>query len=258
MADKTLLSTLKKKLFIRSTILGIGSLDDLLGINDSISADEVLLEIIKKATREFENTTPLIWESTVDREQLIPCDSIGDGYYELKSNLLLWIKCMIPLNRVILVFNSMPMWRVSSNGTGNAYSSFGGTSSYPQAGAYQYVMDYRRPYVFLDDLPLTTIILRGVCSYPIVPDFLPDGSFNSASETSAIYFLDVENGARGNFYLDLCMVHLLDYIRQLKASLQFPNMSVDVLANVDAAYQELRSRCDNYALQSGWYGEFLL
>ena len=58
--------------------------------------------------------------------------------------------------------------------------------------------------------------------------------------------------------MDLCMVHLLDYIRQLKASLQLPNMSVDVLSNVDASYQELRSRCDNYAIQSGWYGELLL
>mgnify|MGYP001746137262 FL=1 len=54
MADKTLLSDLKKKVFIRSTLLGIHSLDELLGINDYVSADEVLLEIFKKALREFE------------------------------------------------------------------------------------------------------------------------------------------------------------------------------------------------------------
>ena len=53
------------------------------------------------------------------------------------------------------------------------------------------------------------------------------------------------------------MVHLLDYIRQLKASLQLPSVPVSILDNVDSAYQELRSRCDQYALQSGWYGELL-
>lgn len=258
MADKTLLSDLKKKVFIRSTLLGIHSLDELLGINDYVSADEVLQEIFKKALREFELTTPLIWESTVDREQLVPCDSIGDGYYELKSNFTSWLKCIIPLNRVILVFNSMPMWRVGAGSSGNTYAGFGGTSSYPGPGAYQYVTDYRKPYVFLDDLPQTTICLKGLTSYPIIPDFTPKKSFNEKSENSAIFFLDVETGARGNFFMDLCMVHLLDYIRQLKASLQLPNMSVDVLSNVDASYQELRSRCDNYSLQSGWYGELLL
>lgn len=70
--------------------------------------------------------------------------------------------------------------------------------------------------------------------------------------------MDVETGgARGNYFMDLVMVHVLDYIRQLKAALTLPNMSIDILANVDAAYQELRSRCDQFALQSGWYGELL-
>jgi len=57
--------------------------------------------------------------------------------------------------------------------------------------------------------------------------------------------------------MDLCMCHLLDYIRQLKASVQLPSMSVDVLVNVDSSYQELRARCETFALQSGWYGELL-
>jgi hypothetical protein len=53
------------------------------------------------------------------------------------------------------------------------------------------------------------------------------------------------------------MCHLLDYIRQQKASVALPSMSVDVLANVDSAYSEARARADNYILQSGWYGELL-
>jgi len=58
--------------------------------------------------------------------------------------------------------------------------------------------------------------------------------------------------------MDLCMVHVLDYIRQLKASVQLPNSPLEILSHVDIAYQELRARCDNYALQSSWYGQLVL
>jgi hypothetical protein len=58
--------------------------------------------------------------------------------------------------------------------------------------------------------------------------------------------------------MDLVMVNLLDYIRQMRATIQLANVPVEVLANVDAAYQELRARCDQYELQSGWYGELLM
>jgi hypothetical protein len=58
--------------------------------------------------------------------------------------------------------------------------------------------------------------------------------------------------------MDLTLCHLLNYIRNLKASLLLPGVSIDVLSNIDPAYQELRSRCDNYILQSGWYGDLLV
>ena len=60
--DKTRLVDLKKKILIRSSMLAISSLEEILGLNDYISADEALLEIIKKALREFEITLPLILE----------------------------------------------------------------------------------------------------------------------------------------------------------------------------------------------------
>ena len=47
--DKVLLTDLKKKIFIRSSLIALNSLDELLGLNDYLSADEVLLEIIKRA-----------------------------------------------------------------------------------------------------------------------------------------------------------------------------------------------------------------
>ena len=261
--DKTLLRDLKQKMYLRSALLGIGSMDSLLGIADGISGDQVLLEIIKHALREFENTHPLMHESKVSADLLRNCSG-KNGYGEIKSNFTLYLKCLIDESQIVLVPTSLPMWRVGDYGSTSSIISSYSTSNIPAPLAYTYFTDYQKPYVFIGDIGLgigmyDTIYIKGCCARPIVPSFLPDGSFNPKDEAAAIYWMDVETGgARGNFFMDLCMVHLLDYIRQLKASVSLPNSPVDVLANVDAAYQELRSRCDQYQLQSGWYGELLL
>lgn len=261
--DKTQLIDLKRKMFLRSALLGIGSLDTLLGITDGISGDAVLLEIIKHALREFENTHPLILEMPVSTGQMGTCYG-KNGWLEIKSNFTLFLKCLISESQIILVPTSLPMWRTGDYGGAYSIISYYSSSSSPSPHAYKYFTDYQKPYVFCGDIGLgagmyDSIYIKGCCARPIVPSFLPDGSFNSADESAAIYWMDVETGgARGNYFMDLCMVHLLDYIRQLKASVSLPNSPVDVLANVDASYQELRSRCDQYQLQSGWYGELLL
>lgn len=243
--DVAKLSDIKKKLFMRSALIAIDSLDEILGLNDYLSPDEILLEIIKKALREFELSNPLILEMGVCREQLKTCYD-REGWAEIKSNFTLYLDCLIGESQIILVPNSIPMWRV-------------GNSSYPVPGAYVYFSDYQRPYVFIGDLPSNEqFFIRGICSRPIIPDFLADKSFNPESKKAGIYWMNIEEGARGNYFMDLCMCHLLDYIRQLKASIQLPSMAIDTFSNVDSAYQELRSRVDAYNLQSSWYGGLLL
>lgn len=264
--DKTLLVDLKKKVFIRSTLLGLTGLDELLGINDGISGDEVLLEIFKKALREYEITVPLILEMPVNSGQLCTCYG-RPGWAEIKSNFLLYLNCVISEGQIILVPTSLPDWRVGDESSFTAsFNSYYGGSSVPQPLAYTPFTEYQKPYIYIGDIGILSgagtnfqsIYIRGCCARPIVPDMTPDSKFNTASTKGAIYWLDVETGgARGNYFMDLVMVHVLDYIRQLKASLTLPNMSVDILGNVDAAYQELRARCDQFALQSGWYGELL-
>lgn len=244
--DKVLLTDLKKKMFIRSSLLALDSLNEILGLNDYLSADEILLEIIKKALREFEISNPLILEMKVCREQMGTCYGMP-GYAEIKSNFTLYLDCLISEDQIILVPNVAPMYRI-------------GETTYPTAGSYDTVLEYQRPYMFIDNIPAVgQFYLRGICSRPIIPDFLPDKSFNPVSQKAAVYWMNVEDGgARGNYFMDLCMVHLLDYIRQLKASVMLPAISVDIMSNVDSAYQELRARCDQYQLQSGWYGELLI
>ena len=247
--DKILLTDLKKKVFIRSALLALDSLDELLGLNDYLSSDEILLEIFKKALREFELTLPLVLEMKLNKEQMGTCYGM-DGFLEIKSNFTLYLDCIISEDQIVLVPNSLPQWRIASGGSG--------TSSYPVPGAYTYFSDYRKPYLFVADMPSSSqFYLRGICSRPIIPDWTPDKKFNPNSKKAAIYWLDVENGARGTYFMDLVMCHLLDYIRQLKASISLPTMSVDILANCDSAYQELRQKCDAFALQSSWYGDLL-
>lgn len=256
--DKTSLTLLKKKLFMRSALISLDSLDEILGLNSYLSPDEILLEIFKKALKEYEHNFPLILEMPISSEQVASCTA-PNGFFEIKSNFSSYLKCLIPEWRIILVPSSIPQWRVSSGENTGAGTYFGGSGSFPQPFAYTWALEYRRPYCCLSTGFMDRdVILRGICSRPIVPDFLPDKSFNPESESSAIYWMDVENGgARESHFLDLCLVHLLDYIRQLKASLILPGTPVDVMSNVDSAYQEYRARCDQYSLQSGWYGELL-
>lgn len=261
---KALLSDIKKKLFIRSALIALDSLEEILGLNNSLSCDEILLEIFKKTLREFELYEPLVLDMPVNFGQLMCSCGAPPGYGEIKSNFTLYLECALPESRIILVPNSLPSWRVGDlpYGGGCCLNGYYSTASIPQPGAYQDFTDYRKPYVYVGDIGIWwgtgEIIIRGICSRPIIPDFLPDKSFNSDSGKAAIYFLDIESGAQGNYFMDLCLAYTLDYIRQLKASVTLPNMPIDVFGNVDSAYQELRQRCDQYALQSGWRGELLM
>jgi hypothetical protein len=242
--EKTLLVDLKKKMFIRSALLALDSLDELLNINDYLSPDEILLEIIKKALREYENTLPLVLDMNLNRNQMESCSGKA-GYGEFKSNFTLYLNCAIDESQIVLVPRSCPLWRCAG--------------SYPLAGSFTYFSDYQEPYVFLGDLPTQDqFSVRALCARPIIPDFLPDKSFNPVSEKAAVYWMNVEEGAKGSYFLDLCMVHLLDYLRQLKSSIMLHSMPVDVMSNLDPAYQELRARCDHFALQSGWDGQLLI
>lgn len=245
--EKTLLSKLKKKLFIRSSLIALGSLEEILGLNDYLSADEILLEIIKKALKEYELSNPLVLEMKVNKNQMQTCYGMP-GFYEIKSNFTLYLDCMIGEDQIVMVPQSIPQYRV-------------GDLSAPTPGGYSWVTEYRRPYVYLGDLidMDQQFYLRGICSRPIIPDWTSDKTFNEDSSKAAIYWLDAEDGgARGAYFVDLCMVHLLDFIRQMKASVTLPSMSIDVFGNVDSAYQELRGRCDQYNLQSSWYGQLLM
>ena len=91
---KTKLCDLKRKMFIRSTLLGLSGLGEILGLNDEISEDEVLLEIIKMALREFELTEPLILEMPVNTGQLGTCYG-RPGWSEIKPNFTLYLDCII-------------------------------------------------------------------------------------------------------------------------------------------------------------------
>ena len=67
--DITKIVDLKKKLFLRSALIPIDGLSDLLDLNDTFSADEILEELFKKSLRAFEYHYPLVTEFRISRDQ---------------------------------------------------------------------------------------------------------------------------------------------------------------------------------------------
>lgn len=226
--------------------MSLSGLEEILGLNDYLSADEILLEIIKKSLREFEKTVPLVLDMKTSISALGK-ENVPDGYREIKSNFTLYLDCKIGEDQVLLVPNSTPKYRV-------------GSLSMPAACNYTYFTDYRRPFVYMQDVPNygDLLYIRGICSRPIIPDFLPDRTFNPSSGRAGIYWMNVEEGYKGTLFLDICMMNLLDFIRQTKASVSLPGISIDILGNVDNAYLELRSRVEQEILQSGWSGDTII
>lgn len=100
-------------------------------MNDYLSADEILLEIIKQALKDFELTEPLILDMRINRGQMCTCYNMP-GYCEIKSNFTLYLNCMIGEEDIILVPNSIPMYRI-------------GTLTYPTASNFTYFSEYNKP-----------------------------------------------------------------------------------------------------------------
>ena len=53
---KTKLCDLKRKMFIRSTLLGLSGLGEILGLNDEISEDEAVINSDKVNDNDFDET----------------------------------------------------------------------------------------------------------------------------------------------------------------------------------------------------------
>lgn len=249
--DKTNIVDLKKKLFLRSALIPIDGLSDLLDLNDTFSADEILEELFKKSLRAFEYHYPLVTEFRVSKEQLCGCKR-GDGWCEIKSNFeSLYLKCAISEDQIILVPNATPKIRLAMSGN-NYYGS------YPYPGSYSTSapIAYERPFIYMGDMATyNQFYMHGIYSRPAIFTYNPDKTFSSEG---AIYWMNIEEGVLGQKFVDQCMVDLLDYIRGLKSNLQLPSLPVQMFEACDTYYQTLKSELDNFYLQSAWRGDLLV
>lgn len=116
-------------------------------------------------------------------------------------------------------------------------------------------MDYQKPYIYLGQYIGTGFYLRGLCSRPLIMEFTPDGKFK---EDSALYWMDIEQGVQGEWFVTQCLVNILEYVRNLKGNLTLPNFSVDIFGAVDVAYQQKKQELDQFYLQSSWRGDLLV
>ncbi len=244
--DVTKIKALKKKMFLRSALIPIDGLSEILDLNDNFSGDEILEELIKKSLRNFEFHHPLITEFRVTKGQLCGCKR-GDGWCEIKDNFKLYRECAIGEDQIILVPNATPKLRTASSGL---YSA-----SYPYPGSYYLPIAYERPFIFLGEIVDINFYMRGIYSRPIYFEYTPDHKF---TDNSAIYWMNIEEGVLGQKFIDQCMVDLLDYIRGLKSNLQLPNLPISMFEACDNYYMNLKQELDQYYLQSNWRGELLV
>ena len=245
--DITKITALKKKMFLRSALIPIDGLSEILDLNDMFSADEILEELIKKSLRAFEFHYPLITEFRVNRNSLCGCKR-GDGWCEIKDNFKLYLKCLIGEDQITLIPNATPHLRIAG-----LASSYG--SSYPYPGAYTLPLAYERPFIFLGTTFRDDFYMHGVYSRPIIFDYTTDKKF---TDEGAIYWMNIEEGVLGQKFVDQCMVDLLDYIRGLKTNLQLPNMPISIFEACDNYYMNLKQELDQFYLQSNWRGELLV
>ena len=248
--DITRLIDLRRKIFLRSALIPVDGLSELLGMSDQFSGDEILEEIIKKSLRAFEYHYPLVTEFRVSKSQLCGCRR-GDGWCEVKSNFPLYLDCSIGEDQIILVPNATPKIRIASGGFGSG--------SYPYPGSYSTSapIAYERPFIYLGDLGgiYDTFYMRGIYSRPMICDYAPDKTWTSRG---AIYWMNIEEGVLGQKFVDQCMVDVLDYIRGLNSNLSLPTLPVQMFQACDVAYQQLKAELDQFYLQSSWRGDLLV
>lgn len=250
--DKTLIVDLKKKLFLRSALIPVDGLNELLDLNDMFSADEILEELIKKSLRAFEYHYPLVTEFRVSKDQLCSCRR-SDGWCEIKSNFeSLYLKCAISEDQIVLVPNATPKIRLAMTGSGGYYGS------YPYPGSYSTSapIAYERPFIFMGGMAtFNQFYMHGIYSRPAIFTYNPDKTFSSEG---AIYWMNIEEGVLGQKFVDQCMVDLLDYIRGLNSNLQLPSLPVQMFQACDIYYQQLKGELDQFYLQSAWRGDLLV
>lgn len=250
--DKTLIVDLKKKLFLRSALIPVDGLNELLDLNDMFSADEILEELIKKSLRAFEYHYPLVTEFRISKDQLCGCRR-SDGWCEIKSNFeSLYLKCAISEDQIVLVPNATPKIRLAMTGSGGYYGS------YPYPGSYSTSapIAYERPFIFMGDMAtFNQFYMHGIYSRPAIFTYNPDKTFSSEG---AIYWMNIEEGVLGQKFVDQCMVDLLDYIRGLNSNLQLPSLPVQMFQACDTYYQQLKGELDQFYLQSAWRGDLLV
>lgn len=250
--DITKLTDLRKKLFIRSALIPVDSLSELLELNDNFSGDEILEELVKKSLRAFEYHYPLITEFRVSKDQLCGCKR-SDGWCEIKSNFPLYLNCSISEDQIVLVPNATPKIRVASG------SGIYGSGSYPYPGSYSTSapIAYERPFIFMGDMGglYNQFYMHGIYSRPAIFTYNQDKTW---STDGAIYWMNIEEGVLGQKFIDQCMVDILDYIRGLNSNLSLPSLPVQMFQAVDIAYQSLKAELDNFYLQSSWRGDLLI
>jgi len=207
--------------------MGIPSLEELLDINDVVSSDELLGEMVKDTLREFEHYQPLV---LTQRTYI----TTTNGEAILTDNFQAFLDNNIEEKDINLIPNAIIGISVTKNlrGATNKIRRF----------------DYSNAPV-IKELFISSGIynIRGVFNRPFIEEYDTAGV---ARPENAIYYLDIRRGQQSARFLDACYMRLLTYIINLKNSLVIPNLPVDLFSQVESEYSRIESVVKTYYDQS--------
>lgn len=205
--NKLLLSELKRKIDIRTSLLALPSVDDLLGLLGKTSPDEIRLEMYEIALEKWHYQVPLIRLMDV---------YLPGGPYRFTSNWKDVVENTDPTVDIPLRLIPTRVWSVGN------------------------LMTVPRNWVYQDDILYSYIngdyTINATFRRPLYYEF--EGAENKLSSKSCIGGIEDRHISK---FVDACLLETLNFISQLKKNFEYPDMPVQMFNGLDEAIQDLRS-----------------
>lgn len=221
------LSDLKRMIFRRAAILPIPGLGELLSLNDDISADEILYELIRVGLRRFEFCNPLVTTSKVY------IDKTKENRFEFINNFDAYLEGRVPEDLIEMIPQSI--------------IGIGLTPNMISQELHRRIV-YDRPVLSNFLFSTGVYYVRAIYDRPIIEDY--DEETKKFSDKARIYYIIPNVGSDYMKFEDFIYVEVLRYIHNLKTNMEVPGLPIQIFNAVDSTFNKLESELEQYSTSS--------
>lgn len=215
--NKLLLSTLKTKIDMRSSLLVLPSIDELLSIVSTVNPDMQRVELYSMALDKWHQQVPLIRMQHVDFGRRGMGNGFEDEGYKFESN---W-EC-IAKSECDAEVKLIPTRVISLGG----------------------MMNNRRSWILQDDILYgyhgnSSIVMNGVFRRPMFVEYVgPEQKLNPLSCIGGIEDRHISK------FVDACLLETLFYVSQLKKNFDYPELPIQLFNGIDEAIGNLQQQLE--------------